>query len=155
VLAAHAGRQEDVTGLVRAWRLAAGVRITYHYEIADKRAVKLLDQAEELMLQVAPLIAACLRYRQRELADFIEGYTTERSRQAIKELLKLAPDTARVERDGAEREVRADQVARGDVVLVKPGAALLSDLHPSVEANARLAAGAPIAGWFPRGPRAA
>ena len=35
-----------------------------YYEIADKRAVKLLDQAEDLLLQVAPLIAACARYRQ-------------------------------------------------------------------------------------------
>ena len=35
------------------------------YEIADKRALKLLDQAEELLLQVAPLIEACPRYRQR------------------------------------------------------------------------------------------
>jgi len=55
------------------------------------------------------------------LADFIEGYTTERSRQAIKELLKLAPETARIVRDGLEKEVPADDVARGDVVLVKPG----------------------------------
>lgn len=39
-----------------------------HYEIADKRAVKLLDQAEELLLQVASLIAACPRYRQPERA---------------------------------------------------------------------------------------
>ena len=39
-----------------------------YYEIADKRAVKLLDQAEELLLQVAPLIAACPRYRQPERA---------------------------------------------------------------------------------------
>ncbi|HEV8439528.1 MAG TPA: hypothetical protein VGT40_15665 [Methylomirabilota bacterium] len=29
------------------------------------------------------------------LADLIEGYTTERSRQAIKDLLTLAPETAR------------------------------------------------------------
>ena len=35
-----------------------------YYEIADERAVKLLDQVEELLLQVAPLIAACPRYRQ-------------------------------------------------------------------------------------------
>jgi len=35
-----------------------------YYEIADKRAVKLLDQAEQLLFQVAPLIAACPRYRQ-------------------------------------------------------------------------------------------
>jgi Cd2+/Zn2+-exporting ATPase/Cu+-exporting ATPase len=55
------------------------------------------------------------------LADLIEGYTTERSRQAIKELLKLAPETARVERGGRELEVPADEVARGEVVLVKPG----------------------------------
>lgn len=34
-----------------------------HYEIADKRVVKLLDQAEDLLLQVGPLIAACPRYR--------------------------------------------------------------------------------------------
>lgn len=34
-----------------------------HYEIADKRVVKLLDQAEDLLLQVGPLIEACARYR--------------------------------------------------------------------------------------------
>ena len=61
------------------------------------------------------------------LADFIEGYTTDRSRQAIKELLKLAPETAHVERDGREVELPADQVRRGEVVLVKPGERLPVD----------------------------
>jgi Cd2+/Zn2+-exporting ATPase/Cu+-exporting ATPase len=55
------------------------------------------------------------------LADFIEGYTTDRSRQAIKELLELAPETARVERDEKEVEVPAGQVTPGEVVVVKPG----------------------------------
>jgi P-type Cu+ transporter len=55
------------------------------------------------------------------LADFIEGYTTERSRQAISELLTLAPDIARVERDGHEVEVPAEGVARGEIVVIKPG----------------------------------
>jgi DNA-binding transcriptional ArsR family regulator len=35
-----------------------------HYQIADKRVVKLLDQGEELLLHIGPLIAACQRYRQ-------------------------------------------------------------------------------------------
>lgn len=61
------------------------------------------------------------------LADFIEGYTTDRSRQAIKELLKLAPETAHVEREGREVELPADQVRRGEVVLVKPGERLPVD----------------------------
>lgn len=34
-----------------------------HYAIADKGVVKLLDQAEEVLLRVAPLIDACPRYR--------------------------------------------------------------------------------------------
>ena len=55
------------------------------------------------------------------LADFIEGQTTERARQAIKELLTLAPQTAWVLRDGREEVVPAEQVRRGEVVLVKPG----------------------------------
>jgi Cd2+/Zn2+-exporting ATPase/Cu+-exporting ATPase len=55
------------------------------------------------------------------LADFIEGYTTERSRQAIRELIKLAPETARVEREGREVLIPAEQVGRDEVVLVKPG----------------------------------
>jgi hypothetical protein len=33
------------------------------YQIADKRVVKLLDQGEELLLQIGPLIEACPRYR--------------------------------------------------------------------------------------------
>ena len=55
------------------------------------------------------------------LADFIEGYTTERSRQAIKALLELAPETARIVRDGREQVISADQVGRGEIVIVKPG----------------------------------
>jgi len=55
------------------------------------------------------------------LADFIEGYTTERARQAIKELLKLAPETARVVRGGREEEIPAGEVSRGEIVLAKPG----------------------------------
>ena len=35
-----------------------------HYEIADKRVITLLDQGEELLLHIGPLIAACPKYRQ-------------------------------------------------------------------------------------------
>jgi Cd2+/Zn2+-exporting ATPase/Cu+-exporting ATPase len=55
------------------------------------------------------------------LADFIEGFTTDRARRAIQELLRLTPETARMERDGTEREIAADDVRRDEIVLVKPG----------------------------------
>jgi hypothetical protein len=50
-----------------------------HYEIADKRVVKLLDQAEELLLEVGPLIDACRRY-QRSTERRIKGSGGERRR---------------------------------------------------------------------------
>ena len=59
-------------------------------------------------LAIAQYAAAAVIVFFMRLADFIEGYTTERSRQAIKELLKLAPETARVERDGREVEIPAE-----------------------------------------------
>ena len=34
-----------------------------NYELADKRVLKLLDHAEDLLLQVGPLIEACRRYQ--------------------------------------------------------------------------------------------
>jgi Cd2+/Zn2+-exporting ATPase/Cu+-exporting ATPase len=55
------------------------------------------------------------------LADFIEGYTTEHSREAIRALLTLAPPTARVDRGGRELDVPVEDVARGEVVVIRPG----------------------------------
>ena len=72
-------------------------------------------------LAVGQYAAAALIVFFMRLADFIEGYTTERSRQAIKELLKLAPETARVERHGRELDVPAGQVQPGEIVLIKSG----------------------------------
>lgn len=34
-----------------------------HYALTDKRVGKLLDQAEELLLEIGPFIEACPRYR--------------------------------------------------------------------------------------------
>lgn len=46
-------------GLVRWERLGKFM----HYEMADKRVAKLLDDAEELLLEVGPLIEECRRYQ--------------------------------------------------------------------------------------------
>ena len=40
-----------------------------HYQLADKRIAKLLDQAEELLLRIGPLIETCPRYRRPDLAE--------------------------------------------------------------------------------------
>lgn len=55
------------------------------------------------------------------VGDYAERFTTERSRKALKNLTAMAPQTARVERNGQEREVAITEVLVGDVVVVRPG----------------------------------
>ncbi|MDP2995272.1 MAG: cation-translocating P-type ATPase [Anaerolineales bacterium] len=55
------------------------------------------------------------------VGDYVENFTTESARRAVKELTALAPQTARVERDGVEQEVPASQVTPGETVIVRPG----------------------------------
>ena len=55
------------------------------------------------------------------VGDYAENMTTEGARRAVKELTALAPQTARIERDGAEQEVPVSSVQPGDIVIVRPG----------------------------------
>jgi len=55
------------------------------------------------------------------LGDYLESRTIEKTRSSIRALLDLAPDKARVLRNGIEEEIPTEQVVRGDMVLVKPG----------------------------------
>ncbi|AEM47010.1 heavy metal translocating P-type ATPase [Acidithiobacillus ferrivorans SS3] len=55
------------------------------------------------------------------LADYIEYFTAEHARQAVRDLTALAPETARVEREGREVQVPIEQVQVGETVIVRPG----------------------------------
>jgi Cu+-exporting ATPase len=58
---------------------------------------------------------------------FVESFTTERSRRALKHLTSLVPKMARVEQQGKEVEIPVEAVQVGDVVIVRPGEALPVD----------------------------
>ncbi len=55
------------------------------------------------------------------LGRYLEGRAKRATTAAIRALMHLRPDTARVLRDGREVEVPASMVASGDVVVVRPG----------------------------------
>jgi Cu+-exporting ATPase len=55
------------------------------------------------------------------VGDYVEGFTAKRARRAVKDLTQLAPQTARIERNGVEQEVAIEQVEVGDTVVVRPG----------------------------------
>ena len=61
--------------------------------------------------------------------DYIEGFTTEKARSALRSLTNFAPKTATLISDGMEEEVPVDQVKTGDKVLVRPGGLIPVDGH--------------------------
>jgi len=61
------------------------------------------------------------------VSDFLEGLTTERSRQAIRALMDLTPETAHRLRDGEEEDVPLEALSPGDRVIVRPGEQIPAD----------------------------
>ncbi len=55
------------------------------------------------------------------VGKMLEARSKGRTTDALKSLMKLAPKTAVVERDGAETEIPVDQVRKGDIFVVRPG----------------------------------
>ena len=61
------------------------------------------------------------------LGKYLEAVSKSKTSEAIKKLMNLKPKTAVVVKDGVELTVSLDEVAVGDVVLVRPGAAIPVD----------------------------
>ncbi len=55
------------------------------------------------------------------VGDYAERFTTERARRAVKDLTAMAPQTARVEREGVEQQVPIAAVHVDETVIVRPG----------------------------------
>ncbi len=55
------------------------------------------------------------------LSGYVSTTVRARSQEAVRKLLELQPDTARVVRDGSEIEVAIEEVRVGDRVRVRPG----------------------------------
>ena len=61
------------------------------------------------------------------LGKFLETRSKGKTSQAISRLMDLAPKTATVLRDSVETEVPVEEVAVGDLILVRPGASIPVD----------------------------
>ncbi|MFX8945983.1 heavy metal translocating P-type ATPase, partial [Acinetobacter baumannii] len=55
------------------------------------------------------------------ISEAVEGYTEEKTRSSIRALMKLSPKVVTVERSGSLQEIPIDQLAVGDLFLVRPG----------------------------------
>lgn len=56
-----------------------------------------------------------------QVGELFQSYAVGKSRKSIAAMMDISPDYANIERDGALVQVDPDEVAVGDVIVVKPG----------------------------------
>ena len=61
------------------------------------------------------------------VGKYMEGRSKNKTSEAIRKLMELAPDTAIVLRKGEQKEVPVEQVVRGEFILIKPGSRIPLD----------------------------
>lgn len=106
----------------------------------------------ELLMSVAAVVAAAMGQPGEgamlvflySISEAAEGYTAEKTRSAIRALMKLAPRTAIVRRGAAEVEVPVEELSPGDVFLVRPGQSVATD--GVIESGASSLNEAPVTG---------
>ncbi len=76
----------------------------------------------DLYFESAAMILALIT-----LGKYLETRSKGKTSEAITKLMDLAPKTALVERDGVELEIPVEEVAVGDLVIVKPGQSIPVD----------------------------
>jgi P-type Cu+ transporter len=121
-------RAADMNTLV-----AVGTGTAYVYSLIATVAPRLFVTGEHVgmvgMQTTAPVYfeAAAVIITLIVLGRMLEARATGRTSEAIRRLLDLQPRTARIVRDGQTIDVPADQVAQGDIILVRPGESIPVD----------------------------
>lgn len=85
-------------------------------------AAAVMSYMHEFYFESAAMILALIT-----LGKMLEARSKGKTTDALKSLMKLAPKTATVERNGAEMTVPIEQVAKDDVFLVRPGESIPVD----------------------------
>ncbi len=96
--------------------LGSSVAFAYSVVVAFALSVGRVGLGEHVYFETAALIITLIK-----LGKLLEVRAKGETGEAIRELMSLRPDTARVVRGDEEREIPLDQVDVGDVVVVRPG----------------------------------
>ena len=109
------------SGVSYVWSMAVLFAMTRSAADGDIAAVHDYMHGQ-LYFESAAMILALIT-----IGKMLEAMSKGRTTDALKSLMKLAPKTAVVIRDGAETQVPVDSVAAGDIFVVRPGESIPVD----------------------------
>ncbi|HML35152.1 MAG TPA: heavy metal translocating P-type ATPase [Sporomusa sphaeroides] len=61
------------------------------------------------------------------ISEMLEAWTMDKARRSIRDLMDIAPKTARIRRGGSEIEVPVEQIVTGDMMIIRPGEKIAMD----------------------------
>ena len=96
------------------WSVYVLFRMTGAQAAGDMEAV--MDYMMDLWFESAAMILALIT-----VGKMLEARSKGKTTDALKALMRLAPKTAAVERDGQEIKIGVEKVEIGDIFLVRPG----------------------------------
>ncbi|KXG88078.1 heavy metal translocating P-type ATPase [Agrobacterium bohemicum] len=103
--------------------VALGVSAAYLYSLVTTFAPGLLlDNARHVYYEAAAVIVTLIL-----TGRLLEARASGKTGDAIRKLASLQAKTARVERSGQVLDIAADEVATGDIVIIRPGERLPVD----------------------------
>lgn len=123
-----------ISGFKALWRrspnmdslVALGSSAAYIYSVYALFAMTFSDEPmkymHEFYFESAAMILTLIT-----LGKMLEARSKGRTTDALKGLIALAPKTAVVLRSGAEVTIPAEEVAKGDIFIVKPGESIPAD----------------------------
>ncbi|MCQ2249219.1 MAG: heavy metal translocating P-type ATPase [Treponema sp.] len=98
--------------------LGSGISFAYSAAVLFARTSAAMDLYFESAAMIVTLIT---------VGKLLESVSKGRTTNALKALMKLVPDTVRVERDGKEIAIKAQELKCGDVVVVRAGERFAAD----------------------------
>ncbi len=97
--------------------IGLAISTAYFYSVG----AVILGQRETLFWELTTLITVML------LGHYMEMRAVSSAQGALKELSKLLPDTAEIERDGKLETIQLAELKEGDIVFIRPGARIPAD----------------------------
>lgn len=98
------------------WR---AIRNISHGQVFDENFLMALATIGAFFTGEYPEGVAVMLFYQ--VGELFQSYAVGRSRQSISNLMDIRPDYANIERDGGLEQVDPEEIAIGDIIVIKPG----------------------------------
>lgn len=107
--------------------VSLGSAVSYFYSVVVMFVMPFSKNAHALAMSDLFFESSAMVLTLVTLGKWLEARSKNKTGEEVEKLLRLAPDSVTVERDGRQMQVRLSEVVRGDILLVREGDSIPAD----------------------------